>query len=127
FVAGGGGVGGEPVGLMSFAARITVPLVAPEAWAGISTASRLAEVAAQQAAAQRLAVLQAAAQQWVALQRATGQLAAAQVAQRGSLALMEVARDRQEVGAGTHLEVVRAELQAQRDGLAVLQAQRAQG
>ncbi|MCB9665363.1 MAG: efflux RND transporter permease subunit [Alphaproteobacteria bacterium] len=123
FVAGGGGVGGDPVGVASFGARLRVPLVAPEAWAGIGAAARLAEVADLRAQAARLDLLRQTAEAWADLQQAAGRLGAATAAGEGSAGLAAVARDREAAGLAIHLEVVRADLQARRDALAVIRAE----
>jgi multidrug efflux pump len=124
FVAGGAGVGGDPFALASVSGRLDVPLLAPSVWSNIGVAASGAEVARARADAEVLGVLQRAAGAWLDLQRAHGVQSAAEESVRLARTLLDVATDRASAGAGTRLEVVRAEVQLRRDELTALQAGR---
>jgi multidrug efflux pump len=124
FVAGGAGVGGDPFALASLTGRLDVPLIAPAVWSNIGAAASGAEVARARADAEILGVQARAAGAWLDLQRAHGVQTAADEAVTLARALLAVATDREAAGAGTRLEVVRAEVQLRRDELSALQAGR---
>ena len=124
FVAGGAGVGGDPFAFASVGARLSVPVFAPSVWAAIGVAADDAAARGAEAEVATLAVLEVAASAWLDLQRAHGTHAVAVDAVARSEALRDLARDREAVGAATHLDVVRAEVQLRRDQLAVVGAER---
>ncbi len=124
FVAGGAGVGGALVPFASVGAQLDVPVFALSSWGAIAAARADRTQGAEGAQAEVLDAVVTAVVAWLDLVRAQSAVTLLEDTVARSTALSAAAQDRLDVGAGTRLDVVRADLQIRRDELALLEARR---
>jgi multidrug efflux pump len=108
--------------ITSGAVRANVPLLAAPAWGSIHATGLRQDVAHHAEDAARERVLAEVGAAWVAWTAAERRVALVAELRARSAGLLELARDRLDVGAASPLEVTRAELQLERDTLVGLRA-----